>query len=234
MALPKIQQPLFELTIPSTKKKVQFRPFTVKEEKILLIAQESKDIEQIVLSMKQIVNNCVKDIDVEKLSTFDMEYILLNIRSKSVGEIIPFTIRDPETDEEIQLQLNLNELELKEFDGHTNKIAVSDGVVVVMKYPKIDQMLLLNNITAENKNDVMFDMMINCIDSVVEGEEVHKIKDFTKDEIVEFVDGLTGSSIRDIKKFFDTMPVLGCDLPYTTSNGKKKVFSIRGTESFFM
>lgn len=233
MPLPKIQQPLFDLTIPSTKKKVKFRPFTVKEEKILLIAQESKDMEQIVLSIKQIINNCVEGVNVEQLAMFDLEYILINLRSKSVGEVINFTITDPETEEKIKLELNLNDVNIN-TEGHENKIQVSDDIYIIMRYPRIDQLLLLNKMNEENKSKILFDMMINCIDMVVEGEEVYKTNEFTQDEIEEFVNSLSTKSIQDIKHFFDTMPTLKFEKKYKTKEGKEKTFVIKGTETFFI
>jgi hypothetical protein len=233
MPLPKIQQPLFDLTIPSTKKKVKFRPFTVKEEKILLIAQESKDMEQIVLSIKQIINNCVENVNVEQLAMFDLEYILINLRSKSVGEVINFTITDPETEEKVKLELNLNDVDIQ-TEGHENKIQVSEDVYIIMRYPRIDQLLLLNKMNEENKSKILFDMMVNCIDMVVEGEEVYKTSEFTQDEIEEFVNSLSTKSIQDIKHFFDTMPTLKFEKKYKTKEGKEKTFVIKGTETFFI
>ena len=135
MALPKIDLPLFELVLPSTGKKVKYRPFTVKEEKILLIAQESKDIKQVMLAIKQILGNCLQEINVESLATFDLEYVLLNIRAKSVNDEITFSVKDPDTEEKIELTININEIEIKKFADHDKIIKVSDDFVFLMRYP---------------------------------------------------------------------------------------------------
>lgn len=234
MGLPKIQQPLFELTIPSTEKKVKFRPFTVKEEKILLIAQESKDIDQIINSIKQIINNCIEDIDVEELAMFDLEYILINIRAKSVSNEVEFKINDPETKEEIELSLNLNDISVKKSSEHDKLVPIDGDIYLVMKYPKIDQLKALKDVTEENKQQALFNMMMGCIDSVVEGEQVYPLKDFTEVEINDFVEGLSTTHIQGIKKFFDTMPIVKYEKKYKRKDGTEKTFVAEGTETFFI
>lgn len=234
MALPKIQQPLFELTIPSTEQRVQYRSFTVREEKILLIAQESKDIDQIITSIKQIVNNCIENIDVDQLAMFDLEYILINLRSKSVSNEIEFKIRDPETEEEIDLTLDIKDIEMKKNPDHNKVIKISDDIHISMKYPKIDQLKLLSNSTEENQAEVLFDMMMGCIESVVQGEEVYQLKDFTKEEVDEFLNSMTSQHIAEIKKFFDTMPSLRYEKKYKRKDGIEKTFVAEGTETFFI
>ena len=232
MALPKIQQPLFEITVPSTKKKVKYRPFTVKEEKILLIAQESKDVEQIILAIKQIIGNCVYDIDVETLAMFDMEYLLVNLRARSVSDLIEFRIKDPDTEEEITLAINVDEIGVKEFEGHSKTIELADDIILGMKYPQIDQ---LKELVGEdvNVNKAKFKIMIGCIDTVVQGEEVYKLSDFTQSEVDDFVEGFTTEHTRKLKKFFDTMPVMRFEKQYTLKDGTKKTFVAQGTETFF-
>lgn len=235
MALPKIQQPLFELTVPSTKKKVKYRPFTVKEEKVLLIAQESKEIDQIILSIKQIINNCVQDIDVEKLAMFDMEYILLNLRARSVNNLIEFKIKDSETEEEVELAINVDEVEVFENKEHNKNIKLGDDIIIGMKYPQIDQLKILKDAKTElEQNEALFKMMIGCIDTVVQGEEVYRLSDFTEKEVDEFIDGFTTEHINQIKKFFDTMPVLRFEKKYTRKDGVVKTFVAQGTETFFI
>lgn len=233
MALPKIQQPLFEITVPSTKKKVKYRPFTVKEEKILLIAQESKDISQIILSIKQIIGNCIADIDVEKLAMFDMEYILLNLRARSVSDLIEFKIKDSETEEEIELAIDIDEIEIKEFDGHTKTLVLSDDITLGMKYPHIDQLSALSGEDV-NVEQAKFDMMLGCIDTVVQGEEVYKLSDFTDEEVEEFVDSFNSEHIKKLKHFFETMPVMKFEKEYTRKDGTTRKFVAQGTETFFI
>ena len=232
MALPKLNQPLFELTVPSTNKKVKYRPFTVKEEKILLIAQESKDFDQIILSIKQIINNCVQNIDVEKLAMFDLEYILINIRAKSVNNTMNFRIRDPETNETIDMELDINEIKVERKENHNKIIAVDDNISLVMAYPKIESLKKLGNKGANE--ETLFQIMLDCIESVVDGEEVHMLKDFTKEEVDNFVDSLSSIHVEKIKEFFETMPVLRYEKRYKLKDGTEKTFVAEGTETFFI
>ena len=234
MPLPKIEQPLFDLTIPSTGKNVKFRPFTVKEEKILLIAQESNDIKQIVNSIKQIVGNCVYDVDVDKLAMFDLEYILINLRAKSVNNEIEFKIKDPDTEEEIELSLDINDIEVKISDDHSKVIKLSDDIHIMMKYPQIDQLIDLQKSEKENQSEALFEIMMGCIDSVVQGEEVYSLKDFTKAEVDEFLESLSSHHVESIKNFFDTMPILRYEKKYKREDGTEKTFVAEGTETFFI
>jgi len=233
MPLPKIQQPLFELTIPSTNKKIQYKPFTVKEEKILLIAQESKDLDQIITAINQIITNCIEDIDVDELAMFDLEYLLINLRSKSVGNEVEFKIKDPDTEEVVELSIDLNDIEIKKDEKHNKIIEVNDDISMVMQYPKLNQLKALNG-EEENQEQALFDVMIGCIDSVVEGEEVYKLKDFTKKEVDEFVESLSTTHIQNIKTFFETMPKLRYEKKYTLEDGTEKTFVAEGTETFFI
>jgi hypothetical protein len=234
MALPKIQSPLFDLTVPSTKKKVQFRPFTVKEEKILLVAQESKEAGQIILAIKQIINNCIEGINVDELAMFDMEYILIHLRAQSVSNEIEFKIKDPETEEVIEMVLDINDIKLKEHENHTNLIKVDEEFYLKMRYPKLDMLKKLEGVEEKDRQMVMFDIMIDCIDSVIQGEEVYQLKDFSKKEVDEFVEGLTSKHIGMIKEFIDTIPVLRYEKEYTRADGTKKTFVAEGTETFFI
>ncbi len=141
MALPKIDLPIFDLTLPSTGEKIKYRPFTVKEEKILLVAQEAADPRQEMLAAKQIINNCLIDGNIEDLAMFDAEYILINLRGKSVENTAAFTIKDPDTEEEVQLELDIDAIKIKKNDEHTNKIRINDEYVLFLKYPKINEFI---------------------------------------------------------------------------------------------
>jgi hypothetical protein len=231
MALPKIDQPLFDLVIPSTKSRVKFRPFTVKEEKVLLIAQESKETLQTVSAIKQIINNCVQDdIDVDRLAIFDLEYILINIRSKSVSNEVSFTIRDGK--EEIPLTVDLDEIKVIETEGHSTTVRIRDNIALTMRYPDISSLAKLVNDTTSTED--MFDIMLHCIDMVAVGEEVYVLKDNTKEEQIEFVESLTSDTIQKIKDFFDTMPTVKHEIPYTLKDGTQKVFTLKGLDAFFI
>lgn len=232
MALPKIDLPLYELKLPSTGEKVKFRPFTVKEEKILLIAQESKDPAQVINATIQIVNNCLIDFDVDNLALFDIEFILITLRSKSIDNTVDFEIKDPETDENIKLTLDLNNVKVEINEEHSNKIKIDDTYTLFLKYPGIDKFdkMTKENLTAEDT----FEILISCIDKLVSEEEVFKIKDFTKKEVDNFIESLNSDVTRQIKKFFDTMPKIRHEMPYTNKDGKEKVFVIEGSQTFFI
>jgi len=233
MALPKIDLPLFELIIPSTNKKIFFRPFSVKEEKILLMAKESRDIDQIVLAIKQIITNCTKGVDVEKLALFDLEYMMMNIRGKSVNEELSFKIKDPETEEEVKLVLNINEIKVTKNPDHNKVIQINDQYSIAMRYPTLNELKLMTG-DESKKQESIFNVMISCIESIVDGDQVIKLSDNTPTEVTEFVESLSSKTVSQIQKFFETIPVLRIECPYVTKAGKSKTFVIQGVESFFI
>ena len=233
MALPKIDLPLYELKLPSNDKKVQYRPFTVKEEKILLSAQQSKENDQIVMAIKQIVNNCLIDYSIDDLSLFDLEYLLINIRSKSIDNSVEFEIEDPDTQEKIKLKLLLDNVKVHRDENHTNKIQVDDTYTLFLKYPNID-----NFIDVLNGSDISpektYDILLSCIDKLASADEVYNFKDFNAKQVNEFIESLHSDTTKKIKLFFDTMPKVRHEMLYTNSEGKEKTFTIQGTQSFFM
>lgn len=233
MALPKIQQALFELTIPSTGKTIKHRLFTVREEKILLLAQESKDPKQALLAMRQVLNNCLVDVDVDTLATFDLEYLLLSIRGKSVDNKIEFTIKDPETFETVKLALDINDVEIVFDPEHSNKIRLNEEYVLFLRYPTIVEFakMIENGTPTPEAN---YDLMVACFDQLVSESSVVKFKDSSEEEIAEFANDLDANVIKDLKKFFDTMPKLRHELKYTNKNGKDQTFVIEGMETFFI
>lgn len=233
MALPKIDLPIYELKLPSNDKKVKFRPFTVKEEKILLIAQETKEPGQIVNSVKQIVNNCLIDFDVDDLAIFDLDYVLINIRSKSVDNEISFEIEDPDTKEKIKLNVDLGNVKVNKNENHTNKIKIDDEHTLFMKYPSVDMFKdLINSETASAEKT--FEVLISCMDKLVTEEEVYNFKDFSKKEVDDFVESLHGNAIKKMKEFFDTIPKIRYEIPYVNSNGNQRTFVVEGIQSFFI
>ena len=234
MGLPKIDLPVFETKLVSTgRKKIRYRPFTVKEEKILLIAQESDDLAQVILAMKQIISNCCSDVDVEKLPMFDMEYLLMQIRGKSVNNIIEFQITDPETEKPVDIELDINEIKIVKPKGHTKEIPITDTSYLSMSYPTINQVEgFLNEDQSEADN--VFDVMSQCIESVVDGDTVYDLNDFTSEEVVEFIESFQTQTVEAMRKFFETQPVLKCEKEYVNANGDKKKIVLEGTETFFI
>lgn len=231
MSLPKIQLPLFETTIPSTGKNVKFRAFTVKEEKILLIAQESRDINQISLAIKQIINNCVEGVDVETLAMFDLEYILLNIRAKSVNNVMTFKIKDQSTGQPVELEIDIEDIKLKTNPDHSDRIRIDDENYIFMRYPTLNQ---IRELATRKGEEALFNIMISCIDKIVSGDQVYLTKEYTVEELAGFVDGLKSSIVAEIQKFFETMPILRYEKKYTNSKGEEKTFVIEGMETFFI
>ncbi len=234
MGLPKIDLPIFETKLISTgRKKVKYRPFTVKEEKILLIAQESDDIDQVLLGIKQIISNCCTSVDPDELPMFDIEYLLMQIRGKSVNNIIEFQITDPETDAPVMLELDIDEIKIVKPKGHNREISITEDTRLIMKYPKLDQVSIFVD-TERDETENIFDVMLSCIDSVVEGDTVYTLDDFSREEVVEFVESFSTQTVEDIKKFFETMPVLKCEKEYVNANGDTKKVVLEGVETFFI
>lgn len=235
MALPKLNKPIFEIEIPSMKKKVTFNPFTVKEEKILLIAQESKDPDQMVLAIKQILNNCLHDVDIDKLATFDLEYLLINLRAKSVNNIFEVNIKDPDTDETIKLEVDIDDIKVQFDPEHKNKIELEPNVYLIMRYPSLKQLDSIIKLAANNSNsEELFELMISCFDILAYGEDVYKFDEYTPQQKIEFADDLSGGAINEIKNFFKTIPSLQYETSYKNSNGDTKRFLLKGTETFFI
>lgn len=231
--LPKIDVPLYELTLPSTQETIRYRPFTVKEEKILLVAKETNDVSQAMLAVKQVINNCIVGKNVEELAMFDLEYLLISLRSKSINNVINFSVKDPETNETVNLEVNLDEVKMITNSDHTNRISVNKDYVLFLKYPTIDQ---FTEILQSPKNDPMvnYKIMLSCLDKVASETEVYKFSDFSPKEIDEFIDELQSDIIIKIKDFFETMPKTRHEIKYKNGLGNEKTFVIEGMQSFFI
>lgn len=233
MSLPKIDLPIMELELPSTREKIKYRPFTVKEEKILLVGQASDDPTQEILAARQVVNNCLLDKDVSDLAMFDLEYVLLILRARSVNNLIEFKIKDNETQEDVELNLDIDNISLTRYDDHTNEIDINDTYKLFLKYPTIDQFLKLTQL---DEDDPLADYLVlcTCIDYIASDDEVYYFKDYTQEEIDTFMDDLSGQAIKGIQKFFETSPRLRHEMKYTNKEGKEKTFVIEGLRSFFI
>jgi len=209
--LPKVEVPTYELTLPSTDKKIKYRPFLVKEEKILFMALESKDNNEMITAIKEIIKTCTfNDINTDTTPLFDIEYIFLNIRAKSVGEVAKFKVICPDDGVTYtEVEVDMAKVEVHVDDDHTNKIIIDENknLGLVLTYPTLNVYKLGENM--ENATiETMFNVLINCIDHVFQGDKIYSSKDFTKEEIKEFLENLPQDSFSKIKKFFDTMPRL--------------------------
>ena len=236
MALPKLEVPIYELTVPSTDEKIKYRPFLIKEEKILLIAMESGQNEDVIQGVKQIVSECTfNTLKLGNMPMFDVEYIFLQIRSKSVGEVSKLKILCRDDGETYaNVEVDLTEIEVQVNDDHTNKIELTDEMGVIMKYPTIDSFSTadISDITPEN----MLDVIVACIDKVYDkkGEEVYDSKDSSKKELMDFVEGMNTTQFQDVQAFFDSMPKLRHEI--TVVNPKTKVenkVALSGLNDFF-
>lgn len=233
MALPKIDLPIFEMKLPSTGETIRYRPFTVKEEKILLVAQESNEADQELLAAKQIIGNCLMDKDPDDLPMFDIEYILLVIRAKSVNNEADFVVKDPDTDEEIKLTLDLENIKLQIDEDHTNKIKINDEFTLFLKYPTINEFVKIFNFSPDDPLADYF-VMVSCLDYIASDDEVHHFKDYSQDDIDAFMDTMSGEVIKQVQQFFETMPRLRQEIKYTNKEGKEQTFVVEGMRSFFI
>ena len=238
MPLPKIATPKYELELPSTGATVQFRPFLVKEEKLLVIALESEDSKEITTAVKTVIQSCIlsKGIKVETLPTFDIEFLFLNIRGKSVGEEIEVNIICPDDNQtQAKVSIDINDIKVQRDDSHTNKIKIDDTIMMQMKYPSLEQFIQNNfNFSDKNAMDQSFELIASCIDQVFTEDEVWAASDCTKKEIKEFIESMNSTQFKDIEKFFETMPKLSHKVKVT--NPKTKVKSdvvLEGLASFF-
>lgn len=233
MSLPKIDLPIFEVELPSTREKVKFRPFTVKEEKILLVAQESDDPAQQILSTKQVVNNCLINKDVSEISMFDLEYLILSIRGRSVDNSMKFAIKDPDTEETVELEVNLEEVKVTIDERHKKEIRINEDYVLFLKYPTIDEFIKISEFQTDDPL-VNYYILTTCLDKVASNDEVHYFKDYTNEEVDSFMENLTSNTIKGIELFFETMPKLRHEMKYKNSEGKEQTFVIEGMRSFFI
>jgi hypothetical protein len=212
MPLPKISTPTYELELPSTGETIQYRPFLVKEEKLLVIALESEDTKQITTAIKTVIKNCIltKNIKVESLPTFDIEYLFLNIRGKSVGEELEVNIICPDDGEtQVPVKINLDDIKVQKNESHTNRIKLDDSIMMQMKYPSLDQFIKSNfDFSDKNAMDQSFELIASCIDKIFTEEEVWATSDVTKKEMNDFLESMNSSQFKDIEKFFETMPKL--------------------------
>jgi hypothetical protein len=238
MALPMNSMPTFHLTIPSSGKKVRFRPFLVKEEKSLLIAQQSEDPKVMVDTLRGVIESCVlDDVDAASLATFDLEYIFLQIRGKSVGETVDLFFQcDNDHGEQndkarSKITINLADIEVTKTEGHSNKIPLFGDVGVIMKYPTLEVAESMTDF--ENIEDV-FGVVAESIDCIYDSEQVYYAKDTSKQEMLQFLNNLTTEQFLKVQQFFDTMPKLSTTVEYKCPIcGKEHKKTLEGLANFF-
>ena len=238
MPLPKIATPTYELELPSTEQAVKYRPFLVKEEKLLVLALETEDTKQITNAIKSVLKSCVltKGVKVETLPTFDIEYLFLNIRGKSVGEELEVKVICPDDEKtEVPITIDLDEVKVQKSEGHNNQLKLDDTLMMEMRYPSLDQFIKNNfDFKDENQMEQSFDLIGTCIDKIYSEDEVWATADCTKKEVKEFLESMNSSQFKDIEKFFETMPKLSHTIK--VKNPKTKVESevvLEGLASFF-
>ena len=238
MPLPKIATPTYELELPSSGKKINYRPFLVKEEKLLVLALETEDTKQITTAIKAVIRSCIqtKGIKVENLPTFDIEYLFLNIRGKSVGEDIDVNIICPDDNEtQVEVNIALDDIEIQKDENHTNKIKLDDNLMMEMKYPSLDQFIKSNfDLNDKNQMDQSFDMIAQCIDKVYTSEEAWSVSDCTKKEVNDFLESMNSNQFKEIEQFFETMPKLSHTIKVTNpKTGVESDVVLEGLASFF-
>ena len=239
MPLLKINTPTYELVVPSNGKKIKYRPFLVREEKILIIALESEDVKQISNAIKTVITNCIltRGVKITDLSTFDIEYLFLNIRAKSVGETVEVNITCPDDGEtQVQVEIDIDSIQVQKNPEHSNVIKLDDSLSLQMKYPSLNQFVESNFEVNEGDSEVnkSLDLIVSCIGTIYSDEESWSAADSTKKELQEFVDQMNTKQFKEIEKFFETMPKLSHSVNVTNPNTKvESTVVIEGLASFF-
>ena len=236
MPLPKLVVPEYELELPSSKETVKYRPFLVKEEKLLLTAMQLGEEKDMISAVKTIIKNCTNlKSRVEELSTFDIEYVFLKIRSKSIGEVSKVMVTCPDDEEtQVQVEIDLESVEVKFPENHTNKIELTDNIGIIMKYPSLDTFVKLNFTGSEITVDNIFDLSVTCMSQIYEGDEIYDVKTYTKKELMEFLESMKSDQFQKLQDFFATMPKLEHEIEVENpQTGVKSKITLEGLGSFF-
>jgi len=235
MALPILETPKYETKIPSTGKKIHYRPYLVKEEKILMVAMESSDQKQMLQAMKDVVASCTFDkVDPDKLALFDLEYIFLKLRSKSVGETSKLSIKCEKCEKKTNVDVNLESIEVDMSKVPSNKIKLTDKVGISLTWPKVDFLTDLGAKNEEDQRKALFDIVIKCIDSIYDEKQIHKAADQTPEELLEFVESLNQSQFQKIQEFIEKMPKLEHEIAFECAHCKEQnKIVIKGLQNFF-
>tara|TARA_B100000427_G_scaffold326118_1_gene334183 strand:- start:499 stop:1215 length:717 start_codon:yes stop_codon:yes gene_type:complete len=237
MPLPQINAPTYELTIPSSKRKIRYRPFLVKEEKILVIAMESNDIGDIARAVKQVLGQCIltKGTKIDKLSTFDIEYLFLNVRGKSVGETVDIKVTCPDDGvTTVPVTVDLDAIQVTFDPEHDKDIILDDKLKMRMKYPSLDEFIKENFQVDQVGFEQSIEMIASCVDMIYSEDETWTSADFTQKEMVDFLEGLGSKQFKELEKFFTTMPKLTHEIKVTNPKTKKEnTIKLEGLAAFF-
>jgi len=240
MPLPTIATPIYELELPSTGKTIKYRPFLVKEEKLLVLALESEDTKQISTAIQAVLRSCIKTrgVKVEQLPTFDIEFLFLNIRGKSVGEEVELNLICPDDEEtQVPVTINIDDIKIQKGKGHNKKIKLDKNLMMELKYPSLSE-FIKNNFDFESpgdtKIDQSFEVIAGCVDKIYNEEEVWSTSDFTRKEVVNFLEQMNSKQFKEVENFFETMPKLSHEVEITNPNTKvKSTVVLEGLSSFF-
>ncbi len=233
MALPKLTTPEYEMELPSTGETIKYRPFLVKEQKLLLMAQESNNNKQIASAMGKLVSDCTfEKVNAKRNPMFDIEYVFLKVRSKSVGESVELTLTCPDDEKtKVKHKVNLDEIVVQIKDEHTNQIQLTDDIKINFRYPLMSDMTSMPDTMTQTQT--IFHFLTNCIESIEDGDVVHNKVDITKKELDDFIDSFTGEQFENVTNFFESMPKLRHVVEVTNSNTKvKSEIVLEGLESF--
>lgn len=241
MPLPKISTPTYELALPSTGKTIKYRPFLVKEEKVLIIALESQDTKQITNAIKQVLKECIitRGIKIEELPTFDIEYIFLNVRAKSIDEKIDLIVTCSDGETQVPVTVFIDEINVQKNPDHSKDIKLDQSLVLRMKYPSLDQFIKNNfDFSSDEQNvsniEKSFDIISSCIESVYTNDEAWSASDCTKKELIAFIESMDSNQFKQIEKFFETMPKLSHTVKVKNPNtGIDEEITLEGLTSFF-
>lgn len=233
MSLPKIDKPLFDLLVPSMDKTYKCRPFVVREEKILLMAQESGSEKDIIMAIKQVINNCIQDpkFDVDKLATFDLEYMFLKLRAQSVNNVIEVSYRDNEDNKVYDFKVDLDEVKMRRKEEMSNKIMINDKVGIMMAYPSVT---LLKDAPEDSTPAELVEYLVrNCIAQVFDEEGVYPTNEYTPEEVTDFIDSLDINTFDKIRAFFDNLPQMYYKIEYKNSLGNDRSIELTSLNDFF-
>ena len=233
MGLPVINHPTFTLTLPSTQQKISYRPFLVKEEKILLIAQSASEQSETLRAIKQVITNCIVDtnIKVDSFTTFDLEYFFLKLRSKSVNNIVSLTYRDNEDLQNYTFDIDLEQIEVTKPTNTSNNIKINDDIGIILKYPQVDLADQIGKV--DSVTEFTFALLKLCIDQIYTADEVFKIADFSTKEVDDFLMSMDVNTYKKIQEFFDNLPKLEYVITYTNKMGNERKIFLRNLEDFF-